>query len=165
MDVAAAILTCVRKTLNGRKEENGMKRIVFWGIFIQVFILMGLVSYAAMTREPISKGNLCDLKGKWEGWRTVGVGGSHNARTELEIYNDTLPLKGKFLFEQIKRQDRGGGTGTMEFKAGKIENGNFYLKAGQNYWELSLHKDDGKMKLEGDFYFRGAKGTMSLKKK
>ncbi len=141
-----------------------MKRIVFWGIFIQFFILMGLVSYAAMTREPITEANLSDLKGKWEGWRTVGV--THNLRTELEIYNDTLPLKGKFIFEQVKRQDRGGGTPhTMEFKGARIKDGNFYGKGGVNEWELSLHKDDGKMKLEGDFYFRGAKGTMSLKKK
>jgi hypothetical protein len=31
----------------------------------------GLASYAAMTREPISEDNLSDLKGKWEGWRTI----------------------------------------------------------------------------------------------
>jgi len=140
-----------------------MKKIVFWGIFILVFILMGLASYAAMTREPISEGNLSDLKGKWEGWRSVGA--SHNSRTELEIYNDTLPLKGKFIFHDIKRGDRMSASQTMEFKGGRIENGNFYVKGGQNYWELSLHKGDGKMKLEGDFYIRGAKGTMSLKKK
>ena len=140
-----------------------MKRIVFLGVFIQVFILMGLAGYAAMTREPISEGNLSDLKGKWEGWRTFGV--SQSFRTELEIDNDTLPLKGKFVFHDVKRAGVTSGTNTMEFKGGRIENGNFYLKGGQYYWELSLHKGDGKMKLEGDLYFRGAKGTMTLNKK
>jgi hypothetical protein len=140
-----------------------MKRIVFWGVFIQVFILMGLASYAAMKREPISEGNLSDLKGKWEGVRTVAR--THNMRTELEIYNDTLPLKGKFIFHEIKMQNRPVGTDTMQFDGGRIKNDNFYLKGGQNYWELSLHKGDGKMKLEGDFYFRGVRGTMTLNKK
>ena len=142
-----------------------MKRIVFWGFFIQVFILMGLASYAAMTKEPISEGNLSDLKGKWEGWRTIET--RRDARTELEIDNDTLPLKGKFIFHDVKRPGKMSATGTetLEFDGGRIENGNLLLKRGQNYWELSLHKGDGKMKLEGDFFFRGAKGTMTFNKK
>ena len=39
-----------------------MKKIVFGGVFILI-ILIGLVSYAAMTKEPIAEGNLSDLKG------------------------------------------------------------------------------------------------------
>lgn len=140
-----------------------MKKIIFLGVFIQIFILIGLASYAGMTREPISEGNLSDLKGKWEGWRTLA--GTRDFRTELEIYNDTLPLKGKFIFHDVKRRGMTSGTNTMEFGEGTIKDNNFYLKQGENYWELSLHKGDGKMKLEGDFYNKGARGTMTFNKK
>ena len=115
-----------------------------------------------MTREPISEGNLSDLKGKWEGWRTIT---GRNFRTELEIYNDTLPLKGKFIFHEIQRKGMMSGTNTLEFKQGMIKDNNLYLKQGQDYFEFSLHQGDGKMKLEGDFYSMGHKGTITLNKK
>lgn len=125
---------------------------------------MVLVSYAAMEKEPLSTNNLSDLKGKWEGWRSLG--GTHNSRTELDIYNDTLPLKGKLTFHDVKRAGAMHGIQTTDFNQGTINNeGNFYLKWGQNYFELSLYKGDGGKKLDGDFYFMGAKGTMTLNKK
>jgi hypothetical protein len=31
--------------------------------------------------------------------------------------------------------------------------------------ELSLYEDDGKKKLEGNYFWKGVKGTMSFKKK
>jgi len=140
-----------------------MKRMIFSVCIILIFALLVLVSYAAMTREPISTSNLSDLKGKWEGWRSFGT---TNLRTEFEIYNDTLPLKGKFTFHDMKRKGMMSGTITSDFGRGTInDKGNFYLKSGENYWELSLYKSEGKMKLEGDFYFQGAKGTMSFEKK
>jgi hypothetical protein len=139
-----------------------MKKIIFWVFFIHISILIGLVSYAAMTKEPISENNLSDLKGKWEGWRTLTGG---NFRTELEIDNDTLPLKGKFTFHDVKRKGKMSGTNTMDFGKGRIKDNNFYVKKEENEIELSLHKGDGKMKLEGDFYFAGNRGTMSLNKK
>jgi len=136
-----------------------MKKIV-WGVFIQFFILIALASSASMPREPISEGNLSYLTGKWEGKRYVRGG---TFRTEMEIYNDTLPLKGKFIFHEVKR--KGGGTYTWEFMQGMIKDGNFYVKRGQNYYKLSLHKGDGKMKLEGDFFAEGNEGTITLYKK
>jgi hypothetical protein len=138
-----------------------MKKIVFGGVFILIF-LVGLAGYAAMTKEPITEANLSDLKGKWEGWRT-STGG--NFRTELEIDNDTLPLKGKFIFHDVKRGGKMSGTNTMGFEKSRIKDNNFYVKKGETEIELSLHKGDGKMKLEGDFYFGGLRGTMDLNKK
>jgi hypothetical protein len=139
-----------------------MKKIVFWGVFIQICILIALVSSASMTREPISEGNLSDLNGKWKGWRTVSGG---NYRTEMEIYNDTLPLKGKFIFYDLQRRKKLGQTVVLEFKQGMIKDNNLYIKEGQNYFELSLYKDDGKMKLEGDFDSIGINGIITLNKK
>jgi len=102
------------------------------------------------------------LKGKWEGWRNIS---GRDLRTDLEIDNDTLPLKGKFIFHDAIRKGVMSGTNTMEFDQGSIKDNNFYLKLRENYFELSLHKGGGKMKLEGDFYFAGNRGTMSLNKK
>lgn len=142
-----------------------MKRMISPGCAILIFASMVLVSYAAMTREPISTSNLSDLKGKWEGWRSSPTG-SLNLRTELEIYNDTLPLKGKLTFHDVLRKGMTRGTHTGDFTRGIInKEGNFYLKEGENYYELSLYKGDGKMKLEGEYYFFGAKGTISLNRK
>jgi len=91
-----------------------MKEIV-WGVFIQFFILIALASCASMPREAISEGNLSYLTGKWEGKRYLK---GYTFRTEMEIYNDTLPLKGKFIFHEVKRKT--GGTYTVEFMQGMI---------------------------------------------
>ena len=139
-----------------------MKKIVFGGVFIQICILIALVSSASMTKEPISEGNLSDLSGKWAGWRAVSGG---NYRTEMEIYNDTLPLKGKFIFYDLQKRKKYGGTFVLKFKQGMIKDNKFYLKQGQDYFELSLHKGDGKMKLEGNFFSMGYNGTITLYKK
>ena len=139
-----------------------MKKLLSGGVMI-LTILAGLVSYAAMTKEPISKSTLSDLKGKWEGWRTIE--GARDARTELEIYNDTLPLQGKLTLHDVRQKGTKSGTNEVEIEQGKIKDDHFYFKRGNNEVELSLHKGDGKMKLEGDFQFYGAKGKMALNKK
>jgi hypothetical protein len=136
-----------------------MKKIV-WGVLIQLLIAIALASCASMPREPISEGNLSYLTGKWEGRRNVRQG---TFRVEMEIYNDTLPLKGKFIWHDVKR--KGSGTYTWEFMQGMIKDSNLYIKRGQNYFELSLHKGDGKMKLEGVFFNEGYEGTIILYKK
>jgi len=136
-----------------------MKKIV-WGVFIQFFILIALASAASMAIEPISEGNISDLTGKWEGKRYTKKG---TFRTEMEIYNDTLPLKGKFIWHDVKR--KGGGTYTWDFMQGMIKDGKFYVKRGQNHFELSLHKGDEKMKLEGVYFTDGHEGTITLYKK
>lgn len=142
-----------------------MKKIVFGGVFIQICILIALVSSASMTREPISEGNLSGLTGKWAGWRIVS---GSNLRTEMEIYNDTLPLKGKFIFYDIHRRQKAGQFGqtvVLKFKQGIIKDNNLYIKRGQNSFELSLHKGDGKMRLEGGFNALGVNGNITLNKK
>jgi hypothetical protein len=144
------------------KRQRNMKKVVIWGVFIPILILVGLASYAAMTKVAISEGNLSELKGKWGGWRTLR---GRDFRTELEISNDTLLLKGKFIFHDLQRKGKTSGTYTLEFKQGMIKDGNLYLEHGQDYFELSLHKDDGKMRFGGDFNSMGHSGTISLNKK
>ncbi len=143
-----------------------MKKAIFLGFMGLLFTSIALVSYAAMTKEALTPSNVSDLKGKWEGWRT-GQGGTTGLRTELEIYNDTVPLKGKITYHDVRRRGMKDAVGdfAQEFSGTINENGNLYAKSGQNYFELSLYKGDGKMKLDGDCYLTGYKGTMTLNKK
>jgi len=139
-----------------------MKKAIFFGSFVLIFVSMVLVSYAAMTKGPLSRSDLPALKGKWVGTRTVGTATVLN--TDLEIHNDTLPVEGKFIFYDVLRAGRRG-TETINFKAKINEKGNLYVKGGNVEVELSLYKEDAKIKLEGDYFWAGAKGTMSFKKK
>ena len=141
-----------------------MKRIIFpWAVILLV-ISMALVSYAKMEKIVISKGDLPDLKGKWKGSRFVDMSGGRN--TDLEIINDSLPVQGKFTFYDVLMGSQSGQqTAITDLKGWINDQGNLLFKGPNIEVELSLYKDDGKMKLEGNFFSQGAKGTMSFKKK
>ena len=141
-----------------------MKRMIFqWGVIL-LLISMALVSYAKMQKIAISQGNLAELKGKWIGSRIVGT--SRQVNTDFEISNDSLPVQGKFIFYDVMRSGSRGETEIIDFKNGKInDQGNLFIKGSNIEVELSLYNDDGKKKLEGNFFWTGAKGTMSFKKK
>jgi len=142
-----------------------MKKIVSLGCIVLLSTLMALVSCATLPNKPISKSDLPSLKGKWEGQRTTGAGTAAN--TDLEIFNDTLPLKGTLTVHNVvTRQGTPGRTVVHEFQGGTInEAGNFILKSDQILFELSLYQGEGKMKLEGDYYYWGFKGKVVFYKK
>jgi hypothetical protein len=140
-----------------------MKRMIFSWCIILVLASMVFVSYAKMEKTAISEGNLADLKGKWVGSRTVGM---MTSNTDLEISNDSLPVQGKLIFRDIVIPGRPVQTAIIDFKNGKInDQGNLLIIGPNNEVELSLYKDDGKMKLEGNFSWMVSRGTMSFKKK
>jgi hypothetical protein len=128
-----------------------MKRIIFpWGVILLI-ISIALVSYAKMEKIAISEGNLPDLKGKWTGSRIMGAGTRLN--TDFEISNDSLPVQGKFIFYEVMRSGRRGETQIIDYKNGKInDQGNLLITGSNIEVELSLYKDDGKKKLEGNFF-------------
>jgi len=145
-----------------------MKKI---NIILCCFFFITLVAFvgdAAAQSQPISKSDLSDLKGKWKGERSFATGQRPN--TDLEISNDTLPLECKLILYEVQQRAGGAGgrgatrTETREFKAKINEKGNLYSKGGNFEMELSLYKSDGKMKLEGDFFLGGSRGTISVKK-
>ena len=140
-----------------------MKRIIFSGCIILLLVSIVFVGYAEMQKIAISKDNLADLKGKWVGSRSGRTGTSLN--TDLEISNDSLPVEGKITFYDVQRPGKARTTETTDFKGKINDQGNLFFKGPNNEVELSLYKDDGKMKLEGNFYWFGSKGTMSFKKK
>jgi hypothetical protein len=141
-----------------------MKRMIFPGCIILVLASMVFVSYAEMQKVALSEGNLADLKGKWTGSRTTQ--GRIGLNTDLEISNDSLPVQGKLIFYNVRKKGRGQSETTEihDFKAKINDQGNLFIQGRNNEVELSLYKDDGKMKLDGNFYWFGSKGTMSFKK-
>jgi hypothetical protein len=141
-----------------------MRRMaLLWGVILLI-ISVALVSYAKMEKIAISKDNLADLKGNWTGSRTIGTGERLN--TDFEISSDGLPVQGKFTFYDIRRRGKTGTTLVIDFKKGKInDQGNLLIANPNLEAELSLSKDDGKMKLEGNFSWAENRGTLSFKKK
>jgi len=140
-----------------------MKSIIFLGCIVLVLASMVLVSYAEMQKIALSESNLADLKGKWVGSRSTAKRVGIN--TDLEIFNDSLPVQGKLTFYNVTKP--GGKSDTTEIRdfKGKInDQGNLFFKGPNNEVELSLYKDGDKMKLEGNFYWFGSSGTMSFKK-
>jgi len=134
-----------------------------WGVILLI-ISLALVSYAKMEKIAISKDNLADLKGNWIGSRMVGPGTRLN--TDFEISNDSLPIQGKFIFYDVKRSGKASTTQIIDFKNGKInDEGNLLILGSNIEVDLSLYKDDGKMKLEGNYFWMGVKGTLLFKKK
>ena len=145
-----------------------MKRMIFSRCIILVLASIVSVSYAGMQKIVITKDNLADLKGNWVGSRTVGPGPKLN--TDLDISNDNLPVEGKFIFYDVQRQDKTGSTVTgstvvVDFKGRINDQGNLLIIGANMEVELSLYEDGGKKKIEGTFFMRGARGTMSFKKK
>ena len=140
-----------------------MKRMIFSVGIVLVLASMVFVSYAEMQKIALSEGNLADLKGKWLGSRDTG--GRTGINTDLEIFNDSLPVQGKIIFYNVRKAGgKSDTTETREFKAKINDQGNLFFKGPNNELELSLYKDDGKMKLEGNFYWFGSSGAMSFKK-
>jgi len=140
-----------------------MKRMIFSVGIVLVLASMVFVSYAEMQKVVLSESNLADLKGKWVGSRNTAARMGIN--TDLEISNDSLPVQGKLTFYNVRKA--GGKSDTTEIRdfKGKInDQGNLFFKGPNNELELSLYKDDGKMKLEGNFYWFGSSGAMSFKK-
>jgi len=141
-----------------------MSRMVLLWSVILLIISVAFLSYAKMEKTAISKDNLADLKGNWIGSRIVGPGTQLN--TDFEISNDGLPVQGKFIFYDVKRAAKASTTQIIDFKNGKInDQGNLLIIGSNIEVELSLYKDDGKMKLEGNYFWMGVKGTLSFKKK
>lgn len=141
-----------------------MKNMIFLGCIIIVLASMVFVSCATMQKIAISEGNLAQLKGKWTGSRSPDP--SLTLITDLEIYNDSFPVRGKFIFHEARMPGSSDTTNIIDFKEGTInDKGNLLITESAIKAELSLYKEDGKIWLWGSFSFSGKGGTMLLKKK
>ncbi len=148
-----------------------------------LLLLMGAIiagcATVRTTPTVLTQDNLPILEGRWEG--SVVFVGSVRTRVILDIYNDSLPLKGNVSIEDIPREAanifpggfEGSGwesyfdTGTITNKGGLIIRGR-----GGNFGEFSLIEGrskrsviEGESKLDGWFYLWGAKGAATLHKR
>lgn len=140
-----------------------MKRMIFSGCTILFLASMVFVGYAEMQKIAISKDNLAGLKGKWTGSRSPNPGQSFNS--DLEISSDGLPVHGKFIFYNVRKRGKTDTTETHELKGKINDKGNLLFEGRTLKVELSLHKDNGTTKLEGEYFSSERHGTISLKKK
>jgi hypothetical protein len=140
-----------------------MKKDICHRIVVLLFVsamLAGCASPVIMTSNDVPT-----LKGKWVGKTVFGSFGSAQVGgeilTEMEIYNDILPIEGKITFLTLPRRVwddlpqgiKGGPTGqgaVIPFKNGKLsDKGFFKLISGENTLTLNLYNEGGKLKLEG----------------
>ena len=134
----------------------------------KLWLLLGIslfliASCAIIPKTPITPNDLALFKGQWEGLRIMQWNRMETKDfTTLEIYNDTLPLKGKLVITFLEGEIR-----PFAFENGEIDpQGNLVLTFGDDIkTELSLFKEPTRMKLYGNYYYRRNVGTLLLYKK
>ncbi len=142
-----------------------MRKKMCLGFAILLVALMVLASCATLSKKSITTGDLPALKGKWEGERLI-TEYSGKLLVQLEINNDTLPLRGKWTFYDVLLSGIRGKTEEGSFNDGQIDKaGNLVIKLPETQFTLTLYKDQDKMKLEGGYYYKTVKGTIKLFKK
>ena len=149
------------------------KTICLVGIGLLLVSVM-LVSCAPGQKTLITKSNVATLRGTYEGWTTFSSFQGKPVLTSMEISNDTVPLMGKLTLYNLPQPIANIFPGTvlsasnnvtMDFANGEISSeGTLIGQSGKNFIELTLYTGE-KMKINGWFYYYGAKGTMELTKK
>ena len=150
-------------------------RFVSISLLLVSTIWMGCI-YTKMKREPITNYNISLLKAKWEGLTTFGsVANSIRVPTTMEIYNDTVPMKGKLTMHNVPpavfnlfvpKPKTLSGDATIEFGDGNInERGNFVGKQGENSFELTLiiaPTMEQKLRMDGWIYYSSLNPSLTL---
>ncbi len=146
-------------------------RFVGMGLLLVSIIWMGC-STAKIKPEPITKGNMSLLKGKWEGSSTFGsVATKIQVPATMEIYNETVPLKGKLTMHDVppavfnllaSKPKTLSGDASIEFGDGNInERGSFVVKQGENHFELTL-KIGPKLRMDGYIHYSSLNPSVTL---
>jgi hypothetical protein len=151
-----------------------MKKTIFLAGIGLLMVSMVLVSCAPGQKTLITKNNVATLRGTWQGWTTFSSFEGRPVLTNIEINNDTVPLMGKLFLYNLPQDIanifpavvvQAGNNVIMDFANGEISReGTLISHGGKNFLELTLYVGE-KMKMNGWFYYYGAKGTMELTKK
>jgi len=149
------------------------KAIRFVGISLLLISITWIgCSTAKIKPTTITNHNICLLKGTWEGVTSFGgVANTIRVPTTMEIYNDTVPLRGRLTMHNVPptvpnlpaaRPNVLSGDVTIEFRDGDVnESGNFVGKQGENHFELTL-KVGQKLKMDGWIYYASLNPSVSL---
>ncbi len=147
-------------------------RLVGVGLLLVSMALAGCASMAPMQKTIVTKSNLSALKGTWSGWTTFSSL-STSVLTDLEIYNDTVPIQAKMILTGIPEGVAAswpvslstGNTATFETKNMRIsDQGTLTATAGENFIEITYYAGE-KPKLDGWFYYFGSRGTVNVTRK
>jgi len=139
----------------------------------KIIWVVGIVMLFASTvfAGAITKADLANLKGTWEGNASIGVA---TASMKLEILNNTIPLEGKATISNVDRFKGQDFSWTGEYYTAQSSNGMLtnkgtimFVGEGGKVFEIrSLGKDkSGKPILEGWFYGQGGKVDWKVTKK
>lgn len=113
-------------------------------------VCLSAVNFVYAGEVPITENNLAQLKGKWEGERSVATtfGSPQYFRTVLEVTNDSFPLEGKIIFYL-----RMGEPNEVEFKNGVLRKGRIFIEGEsvRDWREFYLFEKKGKLELRGEF--------------
>ena len=134
----------------------------YGSLLLAGFLLLG--ACASLPRAPVTPGDLPSFKGQWEGAREINWGRYRSYDPAfMEVFNDSIPLKGKLTVLFMEGTD----TRVFQFDNGTIDpEGNLVLPLGEDTRAvLSFHRGDGKLKLDGYYYFRNYIGRLTLDKK
>ena len=139
-----------------------------------LFVSVVMMGCASVQKTTLTKSNLPNLKGTWQGWTTFSSVQSNPIRTTLQITNDTVPVRGNITLNNLPGAvasifpadaKTAGNDVTIDFKNGMIsDQGTLIGQTGQNFLELTLSVGE-KTRMNGWFYYYGAKGTVELTKK
>ncbi len=141
-----------------------MKRIrtaSLLSLFIGAFLLSAC---ASVPKTIISSNDVSVLKGQWEGARDM-IWGRYRSldHTVLEIYNDSIPLKGKISIAFMDGTD----PREYSFENGIIDpQGNLFVQLQKDVkFVLSLYREENKIKMDGYYTHRGNEGRLTLYKR
>jgi hypothetical protein len=132
--------------------------------FVAVLFLLG--ACATVPVKPIASSDLPALKGIWAGTREIVLNFTRTySYAELEILNDTLPLKGKLTLHVPDYS--GSEIRTYPFEDGQVDQtGKLIIDLPEtNRMELSFYSGEAKKTLYGSFYHGRQTGKIVLIKK
>ena len=134
----------------------------YGSLLLAGFLILG--ACAPLPRAALTPGDLPSFKGQWEGAREINWGRYRSYDPAfMEVFNDSIPLKGKLTVLFMEGTD----TRVFQFDNGTIDpEGNLVLPLKEDTRAvLSFHRGDGKMKLDGYYYYGNYIGRLTLDKK
>lgn len=143
-----------------------MKKII---CLVVVILMIAAVVYA-QKKAGITTKDLAGMKGMWVGSISFGeFAGGGNSACNLEILNDTVPVKAKLTISQVpdvvaSQLGGMGGQNVMESDDGVLTTQGTIMFTGpaKNFLEVSK---SGEKKIKLYYWYKGLKGDGILKKK
>ena len=139
-----------------------MKKII---CLVAIALMIASLAFAQKAMKITAK-DLAGMKGTWEGMLAFQV--NVNCPVKLEILNDAVPVQAKLTVTNVPAQitqqlGTMEGTKTYENNDGKITTQGSLMWAGdKNFFECF---STAKNKMNGWFYYNGARGDFTLTKK